>query len=576
MSQSAAVWCCTSCGAVYHKDFPRCPSDGAEVQLALRDPLLDQSIGNYVIDRLIGEGGMGRVYAAHHATLPAKRYAIKVLLGDVAATSSMRRRFAKEADSASKLDHPNIVHVTDFGEMASGLPYIVMDYIDGVALTTLFDGCAMDPARVIRIARAIAEGLAYAHDAGVVHRDLKPDNIMVVIASDGSEVPRIADFGLATTIEHEHGSRLTTTGMAMGTPAYAAPEQMAGKRVDRRADLYSLGMTMFEMLTGGKLPFEGGPLEVMSAKAHTEAPKVGAVAPAAALPRGLEDLVAQLIRRKQGDRPASAREVCAALDRIAHGLAGQPGDLALHHADGTQVAQRDAKTLGVRRKLPTWPWLMVAGAAFGAVLGWGYHRGHMPSGSLHSAAFEQAIAMTLVPRARPASAEPAHKLGDAVDLSAIDIDIDDAAVRANARDQTNPGASPGSVSPSSAIAPRGPAAGALARADGSRAPRSGTSPPMTLQRGVVPEITHVDVSGSLSRSLVRHAVERVMPAIHHCAASAPKTVQTHFTIDESRRAQNVRGTSDCVVAALGGVRIDTVPDPGDAEVDVQIRFTPRP
>ena len=98
------MWCCSKCGAVYHKDFPRCPNDGAEVVLSLRDPLLDQHIGHYAIDRLIGEGGMGRVYAAHHTSLPAMRYAIKVLLGDVAATSSMRRRFAMEAESASRLD----------------------------------------------------------------------------------------------------------------------------------------------------------------------------------------------------------------------------------------------------------------------------------------------------------------------------------------------------------------------------------------------------------------------------------------------------------------------------------------
>ncbi|HET9987969.1 MAG TPA: protein kinase, partial [Kofleriaceae bacterium] len=317
-AEVAAVWCCSNCGAVYHKDYPRCPNDGAEVVLAMRDPLLDKSIGNYVIERLIGEGGMGRVYVARHATLSAKRYAIKVLLGDAAATASMRKRFTQEAESASRLEHPNVVNVLDFGQMASGLPYIVMEYVDGTVLTQLMTK-PMDPARVVRIARGICEGLAYAHEAGVVHRDLKPDNVMIVTV-DGAEIPRIADFGLATTVDGTD-ARLTTSGTAMGTPAYAPPEQLAGRQVDARADLYSLGMTMFEMLTGGTLPFEGHIMETMTAKAHREAEPISTIAPTLVLPEGLEALVSKLIRRLSSHRPANAREVMDALDQIALGLA---------------------------------------------------------------------------------------------------------------------------------------------------------------------------------------------------------------------------------------------------------------
>lgn len=671
-AQSAAVWCCTSCGAVYHKDFPRCPNDGAEVQLAERDPLLDRTFGHYVIDRLIGEGGMGRVYAAHHATLSAKRYAIKVLLGDVAATSSMRRRFAKEAESASKLDHPNIVDVLDYGEMPSGLPYIVMDYVDGVPLTRLLDGCPMDPARVLRLARAVCEGLAYAHDAGVVHRDLKPDNVMVVIASDGSEVPRIADFGLATTLDPSGTSRLTTTGMAMGTPAYAAPEQMAGKRVDGRADLYSLGMTMFEMLTGGKLPFEGHPLELMSAKAHREAPRLTALVPTLALPAGLEELVAQLIRRKSTERPASSHALLAALDRIATGVGHSESDVAPFDrpvgSDGaadvvrpnvrSPGVQRVVKTFEVRRAKSILPVLLIASSAAAATMGWVYQR-RIASNRPTLDAVVMRAASDSAPRpslkSNPSelkdnlAAAGAAGSSSAVDTTAIEIDsapstesgaiapdtaapeqptppapeaaelpaaehVDNEVVPApiaqstknrkhKVRRPTAPArdgertaklkqvasreplvdslprsqpASAGTVSGSAGVAPE-PASPEPIRA-ALQSPSSTAmieSPTAPTPRMAV-EIAGIDVTGAVSRSVVRNAVERVMPAIRQCSSSTARTVRTQFMIDESRRAQNVRGSSACITAALGGMRFDTTPDVGNAEVDLQIRFFQKP
>src|SRR5215468_11012436 len=198
--QPRAVWCCSTCGAIYHKDYPRCPADGAEVVIAERDPMLGTQIGQYTIDRLIGEGGMGRVYLAHHAHLPNKRYAIKVLLGDHSASAAMRARFTREAERASQLDHPNVVKVVDFGQTSHGLLYIVMDHVDGPSLVSMIGDQPMAPARVISLARAICQGLAHAHAAGIVHRDLKPENILVSTGPDGS-VPRIVDFGLALSID---------------------------------------------------------------------------------------------------------------------------------------------------------------------------------------------------------------------------------------------------------------------------------------------------------------------------------------------------------------------------------------
>src|ERR1041384_1727912 len=179
-TEQRKVGCCSTCGAIYHRDYPRCPADGAEVVMADRDPLLGTAIGPYTNQRLPAAGGGGRGAPAHPPpTPPNKRYAVKVLLGAHSASAAMRARFTREAERASQLDHPNVVKVVDFGQTRHGLLYIVMDYVEGPALVSLIDELPMAPARVIPLARAICNGLVYAHDAGIVHRDLKPENILV-------------------------------------------------------------------------------------------------------------------------------------------------------------------------------------------------------------------------------------------------------------------------------------------------------------------------------------------------------------------------------------------------------------
>ena len=309
----SALWCCSTCGAIYYKDFPRCPVDGAEVVITHRDPLLGAVVGNYTIEELLGEGGMGRVYLAHHANLPNKRYAFKVLLGDHAASPTMRTRFAREAERASRLDHPNVVKVVDFGQTVHGLLYIVMDYVDGPSLHTLVGERPLAPVRVVGLVREICKGLGHAHAAGIVHRDLKPENILVE-AGPAGPVPRLVDFGLAVSLD-QSDARLTESGMTMGTPAFAAPEQLAGKPIDHRADLYALGLTMFEMLTGGRAPFEGTLMEVVSARTTADARRIREVVPELELPVELEDIVARLTRRAPDQRYATAREVIDAYEK---------------------------------------------------------------------------------------------------------------------------------------------------------------------------------------------------------------------------------------------------------------------
>jgi serine/threonine-protein kinase len=549
-----AVWCCSTCGAVYHKDYPRCPNDGGEVVVKTTDPLLGQTIGRYAIERFVGEGGMGRVYEARHTTLANKRYAVKVLLGDAGATPSMRKRFAREAESASRLVHPNVVGVIDYGATEGGLPYIVMDFVDGESLAELIDSGPMPPARVVRLMRAVCDGLAFAHEAGVVHRDLKPANIIVT----ADDVPRIADFGLAQTVDGRD-ARLTSTGMAMGTPAYAAPEQMAGKVVDHRADLYALGMTMFELLSGGVLPFQGGPMDVATAKAHREAPAFSEVCRDIAVPESLEALIASLLRRRASDRPQSTAEVIAALEAITL-------DMAVDERAGTVHDSRRRTAARARRA----GWMMpavLAGLATTGIVGWiAMHRGVQPSAQ--PAEVAQVVADPVVvtspsvevvqPVAKPepvvakAAAPPHHRKHRA-----------EAARLVSSEPPHVPDEHVSTVT-SNVVARLAPP------------PELPPAPPPPKPIVLHAAITTVDVHGSLPAADVRRAVDRALPAIEHCIPKVAQNVVAQLTIGEGRRAEGVHASGGtaaaCVSAALGGVRTESAPDVGEVEVVVHVKF----
>jgi eukaryotic-like serine/threonine-protein kinase len=309
--QARLVRYCCNCFAVYRTDFERCPHDGGELLLSPADPLIGETVGEtYVIEALIGEGAMGRVYRAHHRVFETQRYAVKVLIGELSASSTMRMRFAREASNASRLDHPNVVNVIDYGKTPRGLHYLVMDLVEGYSLSTVLQRGPMRADHVIRIAHQLCEGLDHAHSRGVIHRDFKSDNILIVPAGSGRrEVARIADFGLAMSTTED--VRLTTTGVAC-TPAYAAPEQLRGRAIDHRVDLYGLGATLFEMLSGGYLPFEGNLEQTVSAKLAHDAPSILTRAPN--VPPGLVTIISRLLSYDPDHRPRSARAVIRALE----------------------------------------------------------------------------------------------------------------------------------------------------------------------------------------------------------------------------------------------------------------------
>jgi len=278
----------------------------------------------YLVEAELGAGAMGTVYCGHHVKL-RRNVAIKVLHEDHVHDRTMLARFRREAEAAARLRHPNVSGVLDVGETPDGHQLMVMDLVEGKSLYDLMDAW-LGRDRIINFVRQILAGLDHAHAAGLVHRDLKPDNVIVELDPHGQEVPRIVDFGIAALKSDEAatGSRLTETGTLLGTPLYMAPEQARGDPVDHRADLFALGVMLFEMLAG-TTPFEGSALEVVIANMNEDLPAIAARAPHAGADPILELFMRRLAARDPAHRFASAQDALAMLDLIER----DPADAAL-------------------------------------------------------------------------------------------------------------------------------------------------------------------------------------------------------------------------------------------------------
>ena len=282
------------------------------------DPLLGQVVlERYVVDAQVGAGAMGCVYRGRDLNT-GRAVAIKVLHDHLVDEPAMLIRFRREAQNAARLEHPNLIDVLDQGRTPDHREVMVFEFVEGPRLSELI---AIAPARrrVIQVVDQILCGLEHAHARGLIHRDLKPDNVVVELAHDGTELPRIIDFGIAILrcpATPADAQRLTASGIMIGTPMYMAPEQAQLDPYDHRVDLFALGVIVYEMLAGVP-PFEGSALEIAVAYIRHDPPPMAERAPDREIDPLLEAFARKLMARRAEDRFASAtdaREVLALLD----------------------------------------------------------------------------------------------------------------------------------------------------------------------------------------------------------------------------------------------------------------------
>ena len=328
---------CPTCEQAFSGEARFCPFDGDALVAApewdpAADPLLGEVVdGRYEVVSVIGEGGMGTVYEVRHAAL-GRRLALKVLRRDIA-DAEHAARFIQEAKAAAAIGHPNIVAVSDFGELVipdlasrasspggSRVPYFVMEYLAGISLAALLKSeKTLDPLRAADIVLQCAAGHSAAHAAGVIHRDLKPDNVFLTRSGD-HEFVKLLDFGVA---KMAGAGRLTRAGMVFGTPHYMSPEQAAGQSVDHRADIYALGVILYECLAG-KVPFEADTYMGVLTKHMFATPEpIDRAMPDASQLGALGPIVMRCLAKSPHDRYPSMAELVAAIE-LALADAGVP------------------------------------------------------------------------------------------------------------------------------------------------------------------------------------------------------------------------------------------------------------
>ena len=313
---------CPRCGREFEDTTTLCPADGTVLEKT-GDELVGQVLNDrYRIDERISEGGMGTVYRATHVLMD-KRVAIKVLHPSLAADDKIVARFSREARAASRISHPHALNVTDFGESQTGVVFLVMEYLDGKTLKEVIhaDG-PMPLPRVVEVIRQVSGALDAAHAEGVVHRDLKSDNIMLMEVQNGSDWAKVLDFGIAKIKEPVGGTdpALTAPNLIIGTPQYMSPEQCSqASEIDSRSDIYSLGVIIYEMLTG-HVPFTGDSPTAIMMK-HLQEPPPSVLEERDDLPPQVGMVITSALAKRPEDRFQSAGELSEALASAADGEA---------------------------------------------------------------------------------------------------------------------------------------------------------------------------------------------------------------------------------------------------------------
>jgi serine/threonine protein kinase len=358
---------CPTCGNDFPDELKTCPQDNTLLQADATnvsalpvDPLLGRTLDDkYLLESRLGIGGMGTVYRAKHLLID-RAVAVKVLNPRFVEDEAAKARFRREAKAAGRLQHGNAVGVTDFGQTADGYVYIVMELLEGRTLRDLLSKEApLDVARSVSIMMQVSAAVAAAHDAGIIHRDLKPANIFIVQRSDVPALVKVLDFGIAKIaadfLDEDDHLTLTQVGAMIGTPRYMSPEQCSGSLLTPAADVYSLGVILYEMLSG-TVPFGGSTPLAIAMKHSTEVPRRPSEF-VSSIPQPLEDVVLHALAKDPEDRPSSAeafrQELYETAERLGlehAGAASAPSIEALRSAGTESPSGRLVIDLGRLRE----------------------------------------------------------------------------------------------------------------------------------------------------------------------------------------------------------------------------------
>ncbi len=323
------------------------------IQVEEQDPLIGLDLGGFKVTRLLAAGGMGLVYEAMHQTI-GRRAAVKVLKPEVAADAEWTKRFLSEARALGSLKHRNLIEVMNFGKTPDGREFLMMEFLDGEPLDAYIRRLGqLAPAQALGIADQILNGLAEAHKKGVVHRDLKPSNVYLLREHNGELLVKVLDFGLArqepiAMLEGAVSLANRTDGASLlaGTPEYIAPEQAQGLKVEGTADLYSLGVMLFEMLTG-RLPFESDSVtELLQKHLSQRPPALSSVMNN--VPEGGEEFVESLLAKEPGSRPSSADAARVTVQRLLRRLS-QDSTAVRRAPDPVELVSKHAPTMKIDR-----------------------------------------------------------------------------------------------------------------------------------------------------------------------------------------------------------------------------------
>lgn len=320
---------CLNCHKQFADEVELCPHEGSFLVPLPNDPLIGALIDErYRVEGLIAKGAVGSVYKAKQELL-GRQVALKVLHGYLGADPESLVRFHREAKAISRLEHPNLLTLYDFGMTADGQPYFVMDLLNGTTLAkVLSTEGRLEPKRAFAIVKQVLEALSEAHKKGIVHRDIKPPNIVLIEKEDTKDFVKLVDFSIAKMADNSTADpvQLTVDGIICGSPAYMSPEQCRGGDVDGRSDIYSIGIVLFEALTG-KRPFSAKDLvSLMYLHVNDVPPKLSDIEPDLQFPSVLEEMISSTLAKDPAARPQSVEALLAKLSSVLEQCSGKlPG-----------------------------------------------------------------------------------------------------------------------------------------------------------------------------------------------------------------------------------------------------------